>query len=123
MHGEIGLGDPDDVRIAVCAGAGAAFLPRCRRAMRGRLLARLEEHAGLARDVAMDDQPESVAAAAVESNEMPPPPNSSFAHPKWPDSDRTISIRPSMPTTHDRAGTESSAWIPAVRPVIPREDD
>ncbi len=82
------------------------------------LLARLEENAGLAPEVALEDQPESVVAAPVEAkrDDAPPPPNSSWAHPKWPDSERPIpAARPHMPP--ERAGTESSAWIPAVRPI------
>ena len=76
------------------------------------LLQRLEENAGLAPEMALDDQPESVissAALPVAHKGAPPPPNSSVAeNPSWNDSER------SLPT--QRAGTESSAWIPAVRP-------
>jgi HPr kinase/phosphorylase len=79
------------------------------------LVARLEENAGLAREVALDDQPESVVSAPVATRAIatPPPPNSSVAHPDgrgWQDSER------SQPTAKPFSGTESSAWIPAVRP-------
>jgi HPr kinase/phosphorylase len=85
------------------------------------LLARLEENAGLAREVALEDQPESVVSAPVEprvNDAPPPPPNSSIAHPdpRWNDSERT------QQASKPWSGTESSAWIPAVRP-IKRGDD
>jgi HPr kinase/phosphorylase len=73
------------------------------------LLARLEENAGLAQDVAMDDQPESVVTAPVIPK-APPPPNSSVAHPRWGDSERPL------PGAKPWSGNESSAWIPAVKP-------
>jgi HPr kinase/phosphorylase len=81
------------------------------------LLSRLEENAGLAPEMALDDQPESVFVAPstpampVESA-APPPPNSSVAEndPRWNDSERA------MPAAKPWNGTESSAWIPAVRP-------
>jgi len=76
------------------------------------LLSRLEENAGLAREVALDDQPESVVSAPVALRPTPPPPNSSvaFPDPRWNDSER-------VQTTKPFSGTESSAWIPAVRPI------
>jgi HPr kinase/phosphorylase len=82
------------------------------------LLARLEENAGLAREVALEDQPESVVSAPVGPRPAPPPPNSSIAQPdpRWNDSERQ------QQTTKPWSGTESSAWIPAVRPVK-RGDD
>ena len=81
------------------------------------LMARLEENAGLAPEVAIDDLPESVISAAVAPKPAPvapPPPNSSLARPDpaWSDSDRPAPQRPGF----DRASNESSAWIPAVRP-------
>ena len=77
------------------------------------LLQRLEENAGLAREIAIEDQPESVISSAAlpvaRTAATPPPPNSSVAeNPNWSDSERNMPIQ--------RAGTESSAWIPAVRP-------
>ena len=90
------------------------------------LLARLEENAGLVAEVAIEDLPESVITAPVEPKRYPapPPPNSSLARPdpgSWTDSDP-----PGPPPTPsrlrvDRSGTESSAWIPAVRPKGNRE--
>jgi HPr kinase/phosphorylase len=83
------------------------------------LLSRLEENAGLAPEVAIEDQPESVINAPVASTESaaPPPPNSSLArpdpNPQWNDSERQ---QPAARPQYDRSGTESSAWIPAVRP-------
>jgi HPr kinase/phosphorylase len=74
------------------------------------LLARLEENAGLAREVALEDQPESVVTAPV-GPKAPPPPNSSVAQPGWGDSDRPV------PAAKPWQGSESSAWIPAVRPI------
>jgi HPr kinase/phosphorylase len=94
------------------------------------LLARLEENAGLAPEVAIEDQPESVISAPVgprafpaASPHAPPPPNSSLARPdpSWTDdrdSDRPASgpNAPGPKPGYDRASNESSAWIPAVRP-------
>lgn len=98
------------------------------------LLARLEENAGLAPEVAIDDQPESVIHASRFPRIVPPPPNSSLARPDlatWSDdrdSDRHV---PAAPHARERApeptrqsplyddeqsSNESSAWIPAVRP-------
>lgn len=87
------------------------------------LLARLEENAGISPDMAIDDtfasdQPESVVTAPVNFRNLPrnlpvpPPPNSSVAHPdpRWNDSERQV------PAAKPFSGTESSAWIPAVRP-------
>jgi HPr kinase/phosphorylase len=82
------------------------------------LISRLEENAGLAREVALDDQPESVVSAPVGPLMTPPPPNSSVATPDargWQDSERA------HPVAKPFSGTESSAWIPAVRPK--RSDD
>lgn len=87
------------------------------------LLARLEENAGLAPEVAIEEQPESAIHAPVEpkpGTPAPPPPNSSLARPDsmWNDdrdSDHPVSPGASRPP-YDRTGTESSAWIPAVRP-------
>jgi len=83
------------------------------------LVARLEENAGLAREVALDDQPESVVSAPVAPRRMtPPPPNSSIAHPdpRWHDSERA------QPAAKPFSSTESSAWIPAVRPIKGRDE-
>ena len=90
------------------------------------LLARLEENAGLAPEVAIEDQPESVISAPVEARPLPaapPPPNSSLARPdpSWDNrSDDRDSDRPAGPPGprpgYDRGSNESSAWIPAVRP-------
>jgi HPr kinase/phosphorylase len=89
------------------------------------LLARLEENAGLAPEVAIEDQPESVINAPVvakPASPPPPPPNSSLARPDptWNDSDRPPPSErgggmPARPQ-YDRSSNESSAWIPAVRP-------
>ena len=90
------------------------------------LLARLEENAGLAPEVAIEDLPESVINAPVGMrplSSMPPPPNSSLARPDrgdWADdrdSDRSVE-RPAAPSrgAYDPSSNESSAWIPAVRP-------
>lgn len=79
------------------------------------LLARLEENAGIAPEMALDDQPESVISAPVAlRGAAAPPPPSSVAAPdtKWTDSERSQpAARPAW-----GAGTESSAWSPAVRP-------
>jgi HPr kinase/phosphorylase len=93
------------------------------------LLARLEENAGLAPEVALDAQPESVINAPVLPRAVPPPPNSSLARPAgWfdeRDSERQVPVAPRGPCPqpaprnphHDRqSSNESSAWIPAVRP-------
>jgi HPr kinase/phosphorylase len=80
------------------------------------LLARLEENAGLAREVAIDDQPESVVTAPVALRPQPPPPDSSVAQPNWTDSERQVTGGKPW------QGSESSAWIPAVRPP-PKGDD
>ncbi len=76
------------------------------------LLARLEENAGLAPEVALDDQPDLMPDARESGNPAPPPPNSSVSDPQeWHDSDRALpAARPIW------SSTESSAWIPAVRP-------
>jgi HPr kinase/phosphorylase len=87
------------------------------------LLARLEENAGLTPEVALDDVdargPAALSSAAVGG--PPPPPNSSIARPGlgWGD-DRDVDRPPSPPPprpAYDRnSSSESSAWIPAVRP-------
>ncbi|MBS2013479.1 MAG: HPr(Ser) kinase/phosphatase [Deltaproteobacteria bacterium] len=88
------------------------------------LLARLEENAGLAPEVAIEDQPESVISAPVGPLQglrmratPPPPPNSSLAHPdltkSWNDSEPS---QPAARPQYERTSNESSAWIPAVRP-------
>jgi HPr kinase/phosphorylase len=79
------------------------------------LLARLEENVGIAQEMAIDDQPESVVTSAVAPSgkrATPPPPNSSIAHadPRWADSERQ------QPTAKPFNSNESSAWIPAYRP-------
>ena len=89
------------------------------------LMSRLEENAGLAPEIAVDDQPESVIAAPVAPvsssaslaanppAKQPPPPNSSLAEPtdpRWGDSERA------QPVAKPWSSAESSAWIPAVRP-------
>jgi HPr kinase/phosphorylase len=88
------------------------------------LLARLEENAGLAPEVALDDLPESVIVNVNETS-APPPPNSSLARPDtaWTDSDRPPPDHLPLPARpySERASNESSAWIPAVRPK--RDDD
>jgi HPr kinase/phosphorylase len=89
------------------------------------LLARLEENAGLAPEVAIEDQPESVISAPVMMrplSSMPPPPNSSLARPDptWlddRDSDHSLhEPTPPLRPHHEPSSNESSAWIPAVRP-------
>jgi len=92
------------------------------------LLSRLEENAGLAPEVALEDQPESVISApvgpvaprvpALGVPGVPPPPNSSVAEADsekgWRDSEPSLPAgRPSYDPRH---ATESSAWIPAVKP-------
>lgn len=76
------------------------------------LLARLEENSGIAREMAIDDQPESVITAPVSSKKLVPPPNSSVAHPdpRWADSERV------HPVAKPYSSNESSAWIPVYRP-------
>jgi hypothetical protein len=78
------------------------------------LLARLEENVGIAQEMALDDQPESVVSAPVAQRKVatPPPPNSSVAlpNPQWNDSERQI------PAAKPFSSNESSAWIPAYRP-------
>jgi HPr kinase/phosphorylase len=78
------------------------------------LLARLEENVAIAQEMAIDDQPESVASTPVSAKTggPPPPPNSSVAHPdtRWNDSDRP------QPAAKPYNSNESSAWIPAFRP-------
>ncbi len=93
------------------------------------LLARLEENAGLATEVAIEDQPDSTLSSSPRNPNAsplpaaPPPPNSSLAQPdRGPDGrDWNDSDRPSAPTTggYEPGGHESSAWIPAVRPKVP----
>lgn len=88
------------------------------------LLARLEENAGLAPEVAIEDQPESVISNAAPvvmrwpHGAAPPPPNSSLARPDaaWSDSDPPSAPAIARRPLPDRPSTESSAWIPAVRP-------
>ncbi len=78
------------------------------------LLARLEENAGLAPELAIEPQSESILSAPVSLREAPPPPNSSLAQPDpaWSDdSEHPGGIHRNYP---DR-GHESSAWIPAVK--------
>lgn len=79
------------------------------------LLARLEENAGIAPEMAIEDQPESVVSAPVSnasSGRMNfPAPNSSVAVGGLSgDSDRSI---PAARITSN----ESSAWIPVYRPA------
>jgi HPr kinase/phosphorylase len=76
------------------------------------LLARLEENAAIAQEMAIDDQPESVVVSATSSRKLPPPPNSSVARPdpRWSDSERQ------QPSARPFNSNESSAWIPAIRP-------
>jgi HPr kinase/phosphorylase len=87
------------------------------------LLARLEENVGISPEMAIDDQPESVASAPpTTKGGAPPPPNSSVAHPdaRWHDSERDQPVaRPRLPGEHEARpynSNESSAWIPAIRP-------
>lgn len=90
------------------------------------LLSRLEENAGLAPQVAIEDQPESIVRAPVSVSVPPPAPNSSVARPDpaqgWHDSDSRLpatSVHESGPPgrmPREGASHESSAWIPAVRP-------
>lgn len=90
------------------------------------LLSRLEENAGLAPQVAIEDQPESIVRAPVSVSVPPPAPNSSVARPDpaqgWHDSDSgqtAASVHESGPPgrmPREGASHESSAWIPAVRP-------
>ncbi len=79
------------------------------------LLARLEENAGLAPQMAIDeDRPESVVSAPVAPNRAAPPPPSSVAdadQQRWSDSERSHPVAKPYVSSN-----ESSAWIPAVRP-------
>jgi len=87
------------------------------------LMARLEENAGLAPQVAIEEDqpqvlPESVVTAPVAPvDRPPPPPNSSLADPSavrgWADSERE---QPAARPHYERSSNESSAWIPAVKP-------
>ncbi|MBX3230071.1 MAG: HPr(Ser) kinase/phosphatase [Labilithrix sp.] len=80
------------------------------------LLARLEENAGIAPEMAIEDQPESVALTPISGASSgnlgsgTPAPNSSVALPGWGDSDRAIPAAQRLPSN------ESSAWIPVYRP-------
>jgi HPr kinase/phosphorylase len=88
------------------------------------LMSRLEENAGLTPEIAVEDSPESVISAPVSLRSRgelrgplpagpPPPPNSSVAQasdPRWADSEGP------QPAAKPWSGTESSAWIPVVRP-------
>ena len=82
------------------------------------LMARLEENAGLAPELAIEQQPESISPPVSLRINAPSPPNSSLAQPDptWSDD----SERPG-PTGGPQRGYpdrshESSAWIPAVKP-------
>ena len=78
------------------------------------LLARLEENAGLAPEIALEPQSESILNAPVSLRAAPPPPNSSLAQPDpaWSDdSEHPGGTHRAYP---DRSH-ESSAWIPAVK--------
>lgn len=104
------------------------------------LLARLEENVAIAREIAIDDQPESVVTAPVASSSskalsgvstgipsesqssnpvipsshaprvQPPPPSSIAIDPRYHDSERP------HPAAKPFSSNESSAWIPAFRP-------
>ncbi|MDB4942682.1 MAG: HPr kinase/phosphorylase [Labilithrix sp.] len=87
------------------------------------LMARLEENAGLAPEIAIEQPPPESVSTPPVSYRVPPPPNSSLAHPDpaWQDdSERPSPFTPAYPQggVHrvfpDRSN-ESSAWIPAVR--------
>jgi HPr kinase/phosphorylase len=93
------------------------------------LLARLEENAGLAPEVALDDQPESVTNSELSDRPVGPllaaPPNSSVARPEhgWTDdrdSEGQLPPAPGGSRLRTERSNESSAWIPAVRP---KEDE
>jgi len=78
------------------------------------LLARLEENAGLAPEIALEPQSESILNAPVSLRAAPPPPNSSLAQPDpaWSDdSEHPGGIHRNYP----ERSNESSAWIPAVK--------
>ena len=78
------------------------------------LMARLEENAGLAPELAIEPQSEIIDAGPVSLREAPPPPNSSLAQPDpaWSDdSEHPGGTHRAYP---DRSH-ESSAWIPAVK--------
>jgi HPr kinase/phosphorylase len=80
------------------------------------LLARLEENAGLAPELALEPQSESILSAPVSFRAAPPPPNSSLAQPDpaWSD-DSEHPGGTHRAYSSDRSH-ESSAWIPAVKP-------
>ncbi|HVH44114.1 MAG TPA: HPr(Ser) kinase/phosphatase [Labilithrix sp.] len=86
------------------------------------LLARLEENVGIAQEMAIDDQPESVVTAPVSAKKgTPPPPNSSVAHgdPRWHDSEREQAAAKPPPLDNEARpfnSNESSAWIPIIPP-------
>ncbi len=78
------------------------------------LMARLEENAGLAPELAIEPQSEIIDAGSVSLRQAPPPPNSSLAQPDpaWSDdSEHPGGTHRAYP---DRSH-ESSAWIPAVK--------
>jgi len=79
------------------------------------LLARLEENVGLAPELALEPQSESVLAAPTSMREAPPPPNSSLAQPDPPWSDDSEHPDATHRAYPDRSH-ESSAWIPVVKP-------
>jgi HPr kinase/phosphorylase len=81
------------------------------------LMARLEENAGLAPELAIEPPPESVISLPVSSKPYPPP-NSSLAEPDpaWSDDSGRPSQVGSSPRVYPDRSNESSAWIPAVRP-------
>ncbi len=75
------------------------------------LMARLEENAGLAREVAIEDQPESSISLPPSARpDPPPPPNSSQPIPGnlWTD-DADVDV------VYQERSHESSAWIPVLR--------
>ncbi len=86
------------------------------------LMARLEENAGLVPELAIEDLPESVMTSPGSARGVPPPPNSSLARPDEQLRDSDPAIGPTggahrvYPDRSSSSSTESSAWIPAVRP-------
>jgi HPr kinase/phosphorylase len=83
------------------------------------LMARLEENAGLAPELAIEPPPESVISPPVNPKvEPPPPPNSSLAHPdpNWSDDSERPGPTGGPQRMYSDRSNESSAWIPVVRP-------
>ena len=82
------------------------------------LMARLEENAGLAPELAIEQQPESISPPLSLKIHAPPPPNSSLAQPdpSWSDDSERPGPTGGPQRVYPDRSHESSAWIPAVKP-------